>query len=166
MKLLKLLVFIFIPITIFAQPNPEVVIYGATPSGIFAAINVAREGHTVVLVEEYRQIGGLMTGGLSFTDFISQEALSGTFNEYRFRVLAYYEDKYGKESQQVKDCYFGVNSEPHVTELIFKEMLDELPAIKIYTQHRISKAEVIKLEDGHSKIQYALSRFLNSSHAY
>lgn len=53
----------------------DIVIYGATPSGIFAAINAARQGRSVVLVEEYKHMGGLMTGGLSFTDFISTEAL-------------------------------------------------------------------------------------------
>ncbi len=150
-----LLVFLFIVTEVFAQPQTDVVIYGATPSGIFAAINAARQGHSVALVEEYKQIGGLMTGGLSFTDFISQEALSGTFNEYRFRALAYYENKYGKNSKQAKDCYFGVNAEPHVTELIFGQMLAELPFIKVYTQHRISNASVNKNKQGESKIQSA-----------
>jgi ribulose 1,5-bisphosphate synthetase/thiazole synthase len=135
-----------------AQTQADVVIYGATPSGIFAAINAARQGHSVALVEEYKHIGGLMTGGLSFTDFISTEALSGTFNEYRFRALAYYENKYGKNSRQVKDSYFGVNAEPHVTEMIFKQMLAEHPAIQILTQHRIVKATVSKNKTGVSKI--------------
>ncbi|NBB21881.1 FAD-dependent oxidoreductase [Runella sp. CRIBMP] len=138
-----------------AQTKTDVVIYGATPSGIFAAINTARQGHSVALVEEYKHIGGLMSGGLSFTDFISQEALSGTFNEYRFRALAYYEKRYGKNSRQVKECYFGVNAEPHVTELIFGQMLTELPLIKVYTQHRITRAFVIKNKRGESKIQSA-----------
>lgn len=117
----------------------DVVIYGATPSGIFAAINAARQGHSVALVEEYEHIGGLMTGGLSFTDFLSLEALGGTFNEYRLRALAYYEDMYGKNSKQVTDCYFGVNAEPKVTLQIFSKMLSELPNIQILTQHRIIK---------------------------
>ncbi len=138
-----------------AQTKTDIIIYGATPSGIFAAINAARQGHSVALVEEYKHIGGLMTGGLSFTDFISIEVLSGTFNEYRFRALAYYENKYGKNSQQVKDCYFGVNAEPHVTELIFNQMLAELPAIKVYTQHRILKVTVTKNRQGQSSIQSA-----------
>jgi hypothetical protein len=146
-------VFLIIVTNVFAQPKVDVVIYGATPSGIFSAINAARQGHSVALVEEYKHIGGLMTGGLSFTDFISQEALSGTFNEYRFRALTYYENKYGKNSKQAKDCYFGVNAEPHVTELIFGQMLAELPVIKVYTQHRISKASVNKNKQGESKIQ-------------
>ncbi len=150
-----LLIFLFVSVKLFAYPKTDVIIYGATPSGIFAAINAARQGHSVALVEEYKHIGGLMTGGLSFTDFISTAALSGTFNEYRFRALAYYENKYGKNSKQAKDCYFGVNAEPRVTELIFGQMLSELPVIKVYTQHRITKAFVVKNKQGESKIQSA-----------
>lgn len=134
----------------------EVVIYGATPAGIFAALNAAREGHSVALVEEYPHIGGLMTGGLSFTDFRSLESLSGTFNEYRFRVLDYYKKKYGSNSPQIADSYFGVNAEPQVTLLIFKEMLAEQPSIRVLTQHRLTKARVTKSKSGSSKINAAI----------
>ena len=137
------------------QTDTDVVIYGATPSGIFAAINAARQGHSVALVEEYKHIGGLMTGGLSFTDFISLEALGGTFDEYRHRALAYYEHKYGKNSQQARDCYYGVNAEPHITLMLFNQMLAEQPTIKVCTQHRITKAFVVKNKQGESKIQSA-----------
>jgi NADPH-dependent 2,4-dienoyl-CoA reductase/sulfur reductase-like enzyme len=33
----------------------DVVVYGATPSGIAAAINAAQYGHTVALIEEHNQ---------------------------------------------------------------------------------------------------------------
>lgn len=141
------------------QSSYDVVVYGATPSGIFAAINAARQGHSVALVEEYKHVGGLMTGGLSFTDFLSVEALSGTFNEYRNRVLAYYKTKYGPNARQIADSYQGVNAEPHVTLLIFNQMLTQQPSIRVFTQHRISKATVSKNKQGVSKIQSAA--FLN-----
>ncbi len=155
---LIIIILSFIHFNSKSQPK-DVVIYGATPSGIFAAINAARQGHSVVLVEEYEHIGGLMTGGLSFTDFLSLEALGGTFNEYRLRALAYYENKYGKNSKQVTDCYFGVNAEPHVTEQLFNQMLSELSNIHILTQHRIIDTKVEKKKQGASKILSAT--FLN-----
>lgn len=152
----KIVFLLLFSLPLFAQPDrADVVVYGATPGGIFAAINAARQGHSVALLEEYKYVGGLMTGGLSFTDFISLEGLSGTFNEYRFRALAYYENKYGKNSTQVKECYFGVNAEPHVTLLIFNQMLAELPSIKVYTQHRIVKASFTKTKQGQTNIQAA-----------
>ncbi len=136
-------------------PNYDIVIYGATPAGIFAALNAAREGHSVALVEEYPHIGGLMTGGLSFTDFRSLESLSGTFNEYRFRVLDYYKKKYGLNSKQVADSYSGVNAEPQVTLMIFKQMLAEQSTIRVFTQHRLTKATVQKNQAGRSTLASA-----------
>ncbi len=121
------------------QNDFDLIIYGATPSGIMAAINAGRMGHTVLLVEEYEHIGGLMTGGLSFTDFISFEVLGGEFQNYTNRVLAYYTEKYGPDSQQVEDCHFGIHAEPHVTLRIFQEMLREFHGIEVIAKHRLNK---------------------------
>ncbi|GAB2567252.1 FAD-dependent oxidoreductase [Spirosoma areae] len=133
----------------------DVVVYGATPSGVFAALNAARQGHSVALVEEYKHIGGLMTGGLSFTDFLSLEALGGTFDEYRLRALNYYKTKYGPNSQQVADSYQGVNAEPHVTLTLFRQMLGEQPSIDVLTEHRLTKATTGKTAQGLTRIQSA-----------
>ncbi|HVQ16676.1 MAG TPA: FAD-dependent oxidoreductase, partial [Vicinamibacterales bacterium] len=59
-----------------AQSNPspaiasraDVVVFGATPGGVTAAVSAARAGRTVVLLEPGRFVGGMMTGGLSNTD--------------------------------------------------------------------------------------------------
>ncbi len=49
-----------------ADPAPaEVVIYGATPGGIAAALAAARNGRSVVLAEPTHRIGGMATCGLS-----------------------------------------------------------------------------------------------------
>jgi hypothetical protein len=160
-----LFIYVFLLTTFYTYANTDIIIYGATPSGIFAAVSAARQGRGVILVDEHKYIGGLMTGGLSFTDFISTEALSGIFNEYRFRVLTYYENKYGKNSKQVKECYYGVNAEPHVTLLIFTKMLEELPSIKLYTQHRISKVDVAGNKQGQSFIKSATFSNLNNNNS-
>ena len=136
-------------------PSSEVVIYGATPSGIFAALNAARQGHTVTLVEEYPHIGGLMTGGLSFTDFLSLEALGGTFDEYRQRAYRYYQTLYSKDARQVEESYFGVNAEPHVTLDIFRQMLAEQPRIQVLTRHRLLHTQTIRHKGGKLEIQSA-----------
>ena len=46
----------------------EVVIVGGTPRGIMTAISVARAGHTAVILERTRHIGGLPANGLGATD--------------------------------------------------------------------------------------------------
>ncbi|MCP5116655.1 MAG: FAD-dependent oxidoreductase, partial [bacterium] len=42
----------------------DVCIYGATPSGILAAIAVEREGRSVVVVEPGKWVGGILGAGL------------------------------------------------------------------------------------------------------
>ncbi|MBI1371799.1 MAG: FAD-dependent oxidoreductase [Phycisphaera sp.] len=43
----------------------DVVVYGATPGGITAAIAAARDGASVVLLEQTKHVGGLSTSGLN-----------------------------------------------------------------------------------------------------
>lgn len=146
-----------------AQPGSpktyDVVVYGATPAGIFAAINAGRQGHSVALVEEYKHIGGLMTGGLSYTDLLSYEVLGGTMKEYQNRVVAYYKKKYGDNSTQVEQCHRGIHAEPHVTLLIFQQMIAEVSKIQVLTQHRATNVLTQKDAKGVATIQSAT--FLN-----
>ena len=69
-----------------AQISTDVVVYGATPSGVCAAIGAAREGVSVALVEPTAHIGGVNTGGLAFSDSnqMAREALRGLFEEFHF----------------------------------------------------------------------------------
>ena len=47
--------------------HADVCVYGGTPGGITAAISAAREGASVVLLEQTRHLGGLSTSGLNLT---------------------------------------------------------------------------------------------------
>ena len=42
----------------------DVVVYGATPAGIAAALQVKRMGHSVLLLEPTAHVGGLTASGL------------------------------------------------------------------------------------------------------
>ena len=112
----------------------DVVIYGATPGGIAAAIAAAKGGHTVLLAEPTIRIGGMTTNGLSHPDFRAFEALSGTYWDLTQRTLSYYTKQYGAGSQQVKDSFRGTHAEPKVNVLLFQEMLAEHPNIAVKTQ--------------------------------
>ena len=121
----------------------EVIVYGATPSGIMAAVSAARLGTEVILLEPTDHVGGIVTNGLTIADLIKRKAFGGIFNEYTQRIVNYYEKKYGKESEQVADCHMGLQPEPHVTEVVFHEMLNAENRIKIYYKHRLVKAQKI-----------------------
>lgn len=103
--------------------SADIVVYGGAPAGIAAAVGAAREGATVILVEPTRHLGGITSAGLTKADINKRDAVGGFFEEYRRGVLAYYQDKYGKDSPQVRDCQLGYEGEPHVCELVLNQLL-------------------------------------------
>ncbi|WAC21659.1 FAD-dependent oxidoreductase [Luteolibacter sp. SL250] len=134
-----------IPILLFStclSPAADVVIYGATPGGIASAISAAKSGSTVTVVEPGNRIGGLVTSGLSHTDFHSFESLSGSFADFASRVEAHYIKTYGKDSQQVKDCFRGTFAEPKVNLLVLEQMLAEQKGITIFKGSHLSGVTV------------------------
>lgn len=120
--------------------SADVVIYGATPGGIAAAIAAAKGGHTVLLAEPTIRIGGMTTNGLSHPDFKAFEALTGAYADLVRRTLAHYRAKYGPDSQQVKDSFRGTHAEPSVALQIFREMLAEHPRIAVKTEWTLVNA--------------------------
>lgn len=59
--------------------SADVVVYGATPAGIIAAISAANLGASTVLIGGWREIqpGGMLAGGLSWTDVRDIDATGG-----------------------------------------------------------------------------------------
>ena len=70
------------PRTTSAQRKFDVVVLGATPGGCAAAMAAARAGRMVALIEPSSHVGGMMTGGLSRTDFGSKLSRGGMFDEF------------------------------------------------------------------------------------
>lgn len=114
----------------------DVLVYGATPGGVASAISAARHGHTVLLVEPTTRIGGLLTCGLSHTDFRTFEALGGTFLDFAQRVERHYRDEYGPDSEQAK-CWRGTHGEPKVNLLVLEKMLAEHKSIQVVKEHTL-----------------------------
>lgn len=137
------------PLAVLAEDrsveSPDIVVYGATPAGIAAALNAAEGDRNVWLVEPTGRIGGMMTHGLSHSDFLSFEALNGPFLQFSQRILKYYQVTYGEDSAQVKDSWQGTHGEPSVNLLIFQKMLAERPTITVLTNHRLVEVNVENL---------------------
>jgi hypothetical protein len=68
--------------------SPKIVVFGATPAGISAAVAAARAGQTVVVLEPTRFVGGMMSGGLTKTDIgpRGQEILGGFARDFLQRL--------------------------------------------------------------------------------
>ena len=108
-----------------AQNHFDIVVVGGNPGGIMTAIAAARQGKTSVILERTRHIGGLPANGLGATDIATREATTGLFLEFTSRIKRYYANRYGENSQQLKDCSDGFHFEPSVAATIYQDMLNE-----------------------------------------
>src|SRR5215470_12056650 len=107
----------------------DVVVYGGTAGGVIAAVSAAREGLNVALLEPGRHLGGMVSGGLSWTDFGKKDVIGGYALEFYWRAGRHYEmSRYGQEIAWMH--------EPHVAEDIFREMLREA-RVSVLLQHRL-----------------------------
>src|ERR1700720_2529059 len=64
----------------------DVVVYGGTAGGVIAAVSAAREGLKVALLEPGKHLGGMVSGGLSWTDFGRKEIIGGYALEFYWRA--------------------------------------------------------------------------------
>jgi hypothetical protein len=138
--------------------DADVMVYGATPGGIAAAVSAAKGGQRVVLVEPTERIGGLLTSGLSYSDFRTFESLSGFFLNFSKRVEADYAKVYGANSDQVKASWRGTHGEPAVNLRVLESMLSEFPKLRVLKQHRLNALTLSPLEGGRRRILSATFR--------
>ena len=108
----------------------DVCIYGGTSGGVVAAVQVARMGRRVVIVEPGQHLGGMTAGGLSAVDIGDPRTVGGMAREYFTRLVASYGQKleWNKpfESKGGGPATGGAYSiEPHVAERVFGEMVRE-----------------------------------------
>ena len=121
----------------------DVIVYGATPGGFCAAIAAAREGAKVVLLEPSAHVGGVNTGGLSFSDSNQtvRSTLLGLFEEWHTRIAADYAARGVKlpYNVAVKDNSVWTY-EPHVAARVTNAMLKEA-GVKILTKQPLEGVE-------------------------
>src|SRR5215469_6429184 len=128
-----------------ARDNATVVIYGATPGGIAAAVASARLGSTVLLCEYEDHIGGIVSNGLTNADIGKRQAVGGFFYEFTRRVVQHYErmDRDNPAKPNVKLCRDGYWYEANAAEQIFHQIIDEQQGrIRLLLRHQIKRAIV------------------------
>ncbi|GAA4435168.1 FAD-dependent oxidoreductase [Bremerella cremea] len=121
---------LLIPVkTVYAETrSADVIVYGATPGGFCAAIAAAREGASVMLIEPTSHVGGVNTGGLSFSDSNQtvRSTVMGLFDEWHHRIEADYQ---ARGVQLPYDVSVKNNAtwtyEPHVAMRVTMAMLKE-----------------------------------------
>jgi hypothetical protein len=92
----------------------DVAVYGATAAGVAAAVAAREAGAEVVLVEPGVHVGGMVSGGLGWTDTGDTRVLGGFARRFYEAVAAHYAAP-----------LWGVKGpEPHVAERILASFLD------------------------------------------
>ncbi len=122
-----------------ADPDPltiaaTVAVYGATPSGILAALSAARSGVSVALIEPTGHVGGMMTSGLSATDYGHPGMLGGFTDEFFDRVQAMEGSAYGRWRFQ-----------PSTAETVFLQMLAEA-GVAIYANEAMAGPSAVTMD--------------------
>ncbi len=121
----------------------DVIVYGATPGGFCAAIAAAREGAKVLLIEPSAHVGGVNTGGLSFSDSNQtvRSTLLGLFEEWHTRIAADYAARGVKLPYDVavKDNSIWTY-EPHVAARVTNAMLKEA-GVTVLTKQPLESIE-------------------------
>ena len=121
----------------------DVIVYGATPGGFCAAIAAAREGAKVVLLEPTAHVGGVNTGGLSFSDSNQtvRSTLLGLFEEWHQRIAADYATRGVKLPYDVAVKDNSVwTYEPHVAARVTNAMLKEA-GVSVLTKQPLEGVE-------------------------
>lgn len=104
-----------------------VVVYGGTPAAVVTACAAACQGQRTALVAPGKRIGGVVSGGLTRTDFGRQETIGGMSREFFERA--------GKRYHEDIAWYF----EPHVAEEVFWEMARDA-GVDVYQYHLLKEA--------------------------
>ena len=139
-----------------ASDKYDIVVYGGTSGGVTSAVQAARLGKSVVLIEPTKFLGGLTTGGLGATDIGNKKAIGGMSREFYHRIWQHY-SKPESWTQQTREDYFKKkphgNSadeetmwtfEPHVASKVYDDMIREAKVPVVFGERLDLKSGVVK----------------------
>ncbi len=120
---------------------------------MIAAVQAARMGKSVLLVEPGEHLGGLTSGGLGSTDIGNKAAIGGLASDFYSRICRYYQ-KEDAWSWQKRENYAPGKAwdqeqrwwmfEPHVAEGIFHDLVREASVPVLLNERLNLKEGVVK----------------------
>lgn len=141
------------------QASADLVIYGGTSAGISAAIQTARLGKSVILIEPTNRLGGLTTGGLGQTDIGNKQVIGGISREFYQNIKKYYEVdanwdwqkrseyKDGGQTQTNKNEDAMWTFEPSAALQVYADMMKDLDIKIVYNQRLNRSTGVVKSDN-------------------
>ncbi|MGI8929367.1 MAG: FAD-dependent oxidoreductase [Candidatus Limnocylindrales bacterium] len=116
--------------------SADIVVYGATPSGVMAAVSASRPGVDVVLIEPTGHAGGMMSNGLTATDYGHTAMLGGRTKEFFDRTQAAEGSLYGRYRFQ-----------PSTAERVFDQMLADA-GVRVFTLEQLAEGNAAVTKNG------------------
>ncbi len=108
----------------------DVVVYGATAGGVTASVAASNHGAKVLLVEPGKNVGGMVTGGLSHTDYGDRTVIGGLTYQFFRKVAEHYKTH----------IFYWRGPEPHVGEQIMLDWLEN-SKVDLWLGKRIFKVQ-------------------------
>jgi hypothetical protein len=105
----------------------QVVVYGATPGGIMAALGAAGEGMSTILIHPMKHVGGMVTGGLGQTDIGDSSVIGGAAEQFFQLVCSLY--------NRTGACY---TFEPHVAEAAYMKLISNATNLQLITEQTLT----------------------------
>ena len=127
------------PTAFAAAQSFDLVVYGGSSAGVAAAVQAARMGKSVIVIEQGDHLGGLTSGGLGQTDTGNKSVIGGVSREFYREIKKFYDKpsawKFEKPEDysryRPKDDAMWTFS-PSVAEAVFNKMLylKDIPVVK------------------------------------
>ena len=134
--------------------SADVVVYGGTSAAIAAAVQIARQGGTVLVVSPDTHLGGLTAGGLGWTDSGKKEVVGGLARHYYQRMKAFYDlpEAWTHQKPEEYERYRREDDamwvfEPHVAEQNFEALAVQY-GLAIYRGEWLDREAGVTLENG------------------
>lgn len=149
----------------------DIVVYGGTSAGVIAAVQAVRMGRSVVLVSPDRQLGGLTTAGLGWTDTGNRSVIGGLSKEFYHRIWKHYQNDsaWSWQSREEFDTAQGQHGtafnsedetvwvfEPSVAEKVYDNLIKEYD-IELHRDEWLNRSSGVEKRNGRIRAITTLS---------
>jgi len=125
----------------------DLLIVGATPSGIAAGVRAAREELSVLITTSNHRVGGVLSNGIGTADTMYRGVRSPVFDEYCELIADHYREGYDRDRDTYPGAIGGSTEvplghlwEPHVAENTFTDLVENA-GVEVQFGYRVQEVK-------------------------